>query len=77
MKPGETQRNITLKGTPEAIEELKRRIDEIVTAASQQGSRATNRAPRMEQAYIIKVAIPNERVGIVIGRQGFYLFSPN
>lgn len=71
MAPGSTNRSITLKGTPDQVAELKRRIDEIIAVASapRLGSRS-NSGPRMDHAFVIKLQIPNEKVGIIIGRQG-------
>jgi far upstream element-binding protein len=74
MAPGSTNRSITLKGTPEQVAELKRRIDEIITLAlapkiSQQRTNTRN----MDSAFVIKLQIPNDKVGVIIGRQGSVL----
>ena len=68
MKPGETMRVITLKGSESARADLRRRIEEIVNAAN--GPKVVSRERRLEQAHVIRVAVPNEKVGIIIGRQG-------
>jgi far upstream element-binding protein len=68
MKPGETMRVITLKGSDSNRADLRRRIEEIVNAAN--GPKVVTRERRLEQAHVIKIAVPNEKVGIIIGRQG-------
>ena len=73
MKPGDTLRLITLKGSTEGILDLKRRIDEIIlvattpkTSTSQQGFIQ----PSIDTAFVLKIAVPNDKVGIIIGKQG-------
>lgn len=88
MKPGETHRTITLTGTPDAIADLRRKIDEIIAArlAQQSGGGGMGggmggmgggapQAPRakpqdMDHAFILKVPVPNDKVGIIIGKGG-------
>ena len=76
MKPGETLRTIIVKGSQEAVEECKRRVDEIVTSKLNPDPAnayvpPSKGAPRdLDTAFVMKIAVPNEKVGIVIGRQG-------
>ena len=74
MKPGETLRTIIVKGSQEAVEECKRRVDEIVSSKlnpGQQPSSGGKGAPReLDTAFVMKIAVPNEKVGIIIGKQG-------
>ena len=76
MKPGETLRTIIVKGSQEAVEECKRRVDEIVTSKLNPDPAnayvpPSKGIPRdLDTAFVMKIAVPNEKVGIVIGRQG-------
>ena len=77
MKPGETLRSIVLKGKPEAVAECKKRVDEIVSnrlqvAASQANNmmQAKTYNKDMDFAFVMKVPVPNDKVGIIIGKGG-------
>ena len=77
MKPGETHRSIILKGNPEAVAECKRMIDEILSSRSQNtgsgsalGQPKAHTSREMEHAFIVKVKVPNSKVGIIIGKGG-------
>lgn len=74
MAPGATTRNITLKGTKEQCDELRKRIEEIIAAATaSKMSTSSATRPQMQHAFVIKVQIPNDKVGIIIGKQGVTL----
>ena len=72
MKPGETMRTIYLRGTPDAVADLKRKIDEIVNQKN--GGKSNESAHKysrdLEHPFVIKIPIPNDRVGYVIGKGG-------
>lgn len=78
MLPGETLRSILIKGKPGAVTECKRMIDEIINNRQQQsgggstglGQQKTNNQRELDHAFIIKVKVPNNKVGIIIGKGG-------
>lgn len=79
MLPGETLRSIVLKGTPSNVNEAKSRIDEIINAqiakqsgiSSDRGDRGNNdRGRELDHAFVVKLPVPNDKVGIIIGRGG-------
>ena len=77
MMPGETYRSIVLKGRPDAVAECKRMIDEIISSRQQgqngsnpMGGQKVHSVREMEHAFILKVSVPNDKVGVIIGKQG-------
>ena len=79
MRPGETLRSIVLKGRPEAVAECKRMIDEIISSRQQNapmgggggfGGQKVHVVRELDQAFILKVSVPNDKVGVIIGKQG-------
>ena len=81
MRPGETLRSIILKGPPDAVAECKRMIDDIISSRQQNppsggGGGGGYGAPKvhvvrdLDQAFILKVSVPNDKVGVIIGKQG-------
>lgn len=64
MKPGETMRRVTIRGSEGAVKELKYRIEE--TVANKTG-RSMSSGPKeqkeLETAFVLKVVIPNDKVG--------------
>ena len=89
MKPGDTHRCITVKGTPDAVAECRRQIDEIVNNRMNQnnggggggGMMMGGGQPRMQQLnssgqrdlenpFVMKVPVPDDKVGIIIGKLG-------
>ena len=86
MKPGDTHRCITVKGTPDAVAECRRQIDEIVNNRMNQNSGGGGMMmgggqPRtqqlnssgqrdLENPFVMKVPVPDDKVGIIIGKQG-------
>jgi len=80
MLPGETLRSIVLKGTPSNVNEAKSRIDEIIAgqiaknsgvSLNREGGREGGNAPRdLDHAFVVKLPVPNDKVGIIIGRGG-------
>ena len=79
MKPGETLRTIIVKGSQEAVEECKRRVDEIVTSKLNPGQQPPTGGKGIQRdldtAFVMKIAVPNEKVGIIIGKQGITVKS--
>ena len=72
MAPGETKRMITLKGTPECIASLRVRIQEVVDNALAPKTQS-KAMPPLESPFIIKLSIPNDKVGLIIGKAGVTL----
>lgn len=79
MRPGETLRSIVLKGRSEAVTECKRMIDEIISSRQQNppmgggggyGGQKVHVVRELDQAFILKVSVPNDKVGVIIGKQG-------
>ena len=71
MKPGETTRLLTLKGTPSAIEDLKKKIEEIISGSSAAAKlQAAMGYSELPHAFVIKIPVPNDKVGCIIGRGG-------
>ena len=72
MAPGETKRQITPKGTPACVASLKRRIQEVVDNALQPKTNSRTMTP-LESPFIVKLSIPNDKVGLIIGKAGVTL----
>lgn len=75
MKPGETHRSIVLKGNPDAVAECKRMIDEVISnrqqnSVSGSGQPKQHTQREMDHSFIVKVKVPNNKVGIIIGKGG-------
>ena len=81
MRPGETLRSVTLTGSEGGVQEAKRVVDELMAEKLQGGGMGggggrEERKPKDNQdqldryAMILKVAVPNEKVGLIIGKQG-------
>ena len=81
MRPGETLRSVTLTGSEGGVQEAKRLVDELMAEKLQGGGMGggggrEERKPKDNQdqldryAMILKVAVPNEKVGLIIGKQG-------
>ena len=70
MKPGETMRQITLKGSGPNVAKLNEKIQEIINIAQAPKVAARVGGPRLDHSFLIKVVVPNDKVGIIIGRQG-------
>jgi far upstream element-binding protein len=76
MRPGETTRSITLKGTPAAVAELKIKIEETLNGgASAKPMQTSSLGSELPHAYVIKIPVPNDKVGIIIGRGGMTVKS--
>ena len=75
MKPGETLRKVTLRGTPSAVEEMRRRIEDLIAERSNERGRrdAPKSRDHSDYSYILKVAVPNEKVGVIIGKGGIVI----
>ena len=81
MKPGDTLRSIWLKGDPDKVADLKLKIEETIT--SRMAAATTPRAPtagpsssrELDNAFVYKVAVPNDKVGIIIGKGGMTIKS--
>jgi len=74
MKPGETLRSIVLKGSAEAVREAKKRVDDLIlertTPQHAQNKQLLQKNRELDHSFIIKLPVPNDKVGIVIGRGG-------
>ena len=74
MAPGETHRKITIRGKNANALDLKRRVEEIVEQQTQResGNRTANKTDNKDMNYpfIMKVPVPNDKVGIIIGKLG-------
>jgi far upstream element-binding protein len=78
MRPGDTMRSVVLTGSEGGVREAKRMVDELVQEKLQgsgMGGR-DDRKPKDNQdqldrySMILKVAVPNDKVGLIIGKQG-------
>lgn len=76
-------RPITIKGPPDALQETKKRIEEIVYTRSNNVSSYSNQTQSVSNnnmssasskdlncKYIVNLPMPNERVGLIIGKGG-------
>lgn len=76
MLPGETLRSIVLKGTPANVNEAKSRIDDIINtqiaklSGSSTGGGGGNAQKEMDYAFVVKLPVPNDKVGFIIGKGG-------
>lgn len=73
MKPGETLRSIVIRGNPSNVGEAKRKIDDIIEAQmAKQGSSSssTGNVRELNCAFVVKLPVPNDKVGIIIGKGG-------
>jgi len=83
MPPGmQGKRNVTLSGNAEAVANLKSRvqdlIDEEIAKIEQRGglysgsdaAAALRGQVELTQPFVIKVPVPNDKVGLVIGKRG-------
>jgi far upstream element-binding protein len=76
MQPGETLRSIVLKGSPSGVAEAKTRIDDIITAQLMKinggggGGGGNMKDRELDNAFVVKLPVPNDKVGIIIGKGG-------
>lgn len=70
MKPGDTMRRVTIRGSDAAVKDLKRRIEETVSMKTGGGGRpglGMNSGPKeqreLDTAFVLKVVVPNDKVG--------------
>ena len=76
MRPGDTMRSVVLSGTEAGVREAKRMVDDLVEEKLHGGMNRDDKKPKDNQdqldkyATILKVAVPNDKVGLIIGRQG-------
>lgn len=76
MLPGETLRSIVLKGTPDNVNEAKSRIDDIINqqiaklSGNTAGGGGGNAQKEMDYAFVVKLPVPNDKVGFIIGKGG-------
>jgi far upstream element-binding protein len=80
MRPGETLRSIVLKGRHDAVLECKRMIDEIISNRQQQAPNTFGQPKffvtrEMDHAFVVKVQVPNDKVGVIIGKGGMTIKS--
>lgn len=66
MRPGDTMRRVTIRGSEGAVKELKGRVEDVVTM-KMGGSRGIGSGPKeqreLETSFVLKVVIPNDKVG--------------
>lgn len=71
MKPGETLRSIVLRGPYDGVVEAKRRIEDTVKERLNYGKGTKDGKKELENfSFILKFPVPNDRVGIIIGKGG-------
>lgn len=76
MKPGETLRSIVVKGPQDGVEEAKLRIEDIIhqhlnkNNPQANNSSANQQQRELDHAFVVKLPVPNDKVGIIIGRGG-------
>lgn len=80
MRPGDTLRSVTLTGSEGGVREAKRLVDELIaeklhgmggTGAGREERKPKDNQDQLDRyAMILKVAVPNEKVGLIIGKQG-------
>lgn len=75
MLPGETLRSIVLKGSPANVSEAKSRIDDIINAQLARTSAVSTSAglgynKELDNSFVVKLPVPNDKVGIIIGKGG-------
>jgi far upstream element-binding protein len=75
MKPGDTLRSIVVKGPKDGVEEAKVRIDDIIFQHlnknnPQASANNGNQQRELDHAFVVKLPVPNDKVGIIIGRGG-------
>eukprot|EP01041_Mallomonas_annulata_P000751 gene751-1435_t len=82
MKPGETCRSIILRGAPDAVAEAKRRIDDLITERTtpqqqtQNPLKNNNNKKELDNyAFVLRLPVANDKVGIIIGRGGVTIKS--
>jgi len=76
MLPGDTHRSIMLRGETDAVAEAKRRIDDVINERmqpmqSKQSTVQQNTKKELDNySFILRIPVPNDKVGVVIGRGG-------
>ena len=78
MPPGDTHRSIVLKGSPGAVAEAKNRIEDLISSQATRGGaggsasggqQMNNSGMRdLDNSFIVKLPVPNDKVGIIIGK---------
>lgn len=71
MLPGETHRSIFLKGSRDVVQQLREKIDDIINAKLNPGAKfGLNSLKDLDHPIVMKVPVPNDRVGYIIGKGG-------
>lgn len=70
MRPGETVRSIIIKGVQENVQDAKRRIDDIIDGQNSKMQGPTSQTKQLDHPYIVKLQVPHEKVGVIIGKGG-------
>jgi far upstream element-binding protein len=77
MKPGDTHRRVTLRGAEANVRDLKQRVEETVTSKTNGGRPGVGMSAgpkehnkELDTAFVLKVVIPNDKVGLIIGKGG-------
>ena len=83
MKPGETMRSVFLRGSSNGVREMRKRVEELIAERTTGGAprdrvqkdNLTKTRDHSDYSFILKVAVPNDKVGIIIGRGGITIKS--
>jgi far upstream element-binding protein len=79
MLPGDTTRSIMIKGISTNVDEAKKRIDDIIAAQNAKlsggnslpsNSQQSQQSRELDNAFVVKLPVPNDKVGIIIGKGG-------
>lgn len=70
MKPGDTHRSILLKGDKSRVADLRSKIEELVSSKTGGGRSNNSVLQDLDTPIVMKVPIPNDRVGLLIGKGG-------
>ena len=68
--PGETERLITIKGSPETVKALHDRLEQLVANKLAQAADPGAGAEVLAKAFNHHMPVPNSKVGAIIGRGG-------
>lgn len=74
MQPGDTTRQILLRGAGSAVAEAKKRIEDIINNQlmknSGHSSGQSMGGKELDHPFVVKLPVPNDKVGIIIGKGG-------
>lgn len=72
MQPGDTTRQILLRGSSSAVAEAKKRIEDIIQnqLSRNSGHSGSGGGRELDHPFVVKLPVPNDKVGIIIGKGG-------